>query len=66
MKEHIAQQYVIHGFRHAMRDRLREVDCPSDVMDEVGGWSKSSVGQAYGQGSSIERLHGYMSKVVLD
>ena len=66
MKEHIAQQYVIHGFRHAMRDRLREVDCPSDVMDEVGGWSKLSVGQAYGQGSSIERLHGYMSKVVLD
>ncbi len=34
MKEHIPPQYVIHGFRHAMRDRLREVDCPADVMDE--------------------------------
>ena len=36
MKEHIPPQYVLHGFRHAMRDRLREVDCPADVMDEIG------------------------------
>ena len=65
MKEHIPPQYVLHGFRHAMRDRLREVDCPQDVMDEIGGWSKSSVGQTYGQGSSLERLHRYMKKVVI-
>ena len=65
MKEHIEPQYVLHGFRHAMRDRLREVDCPSDVMDEIGGWSKTSVGQTYGQGSSLERLHRYMEKVVI-
>ena len=65
MKEHIPPQYVLHGFRHAMRDRLREVDCPADVMDEIGGWSNSSVGQSYGQGSSLERLHRYMSKVVI-
>ena len=65
MKEHIPSHYVLHGFRHAMRDRLREVDCPSDVMDEIGGWSKSSVGQTYGQGSSLERLYRYMEKVVI-
>ena len=65
MKEHIPPQYVLHGFRHAMRDRLREVDCPQDVMDEIGGWSKSSVGQTYGQGSSLDRLHRYMTKVVI-
>jgi len=65
MKEHIPPQYVLHGFRHAMRDRLREVDCPQDVMDEIGGWSKSSVGQTYGQGSSLERLHRYMKQVVI-
>ena len=65
MKEHIPPQYVLHGFRHAMRDRLREVDCPSDVMDEIGGWSKASVGQNYGQGSSLERLHRFMEKVVI-
>jgi hypothetical protein len=66
MKEHIPPQYVLHGFRHAMRDRLREVDCPADVMDEIGGWSNSSVGQSYGQGSSLERLHRYMSRVVIE
>ena len=66
MKEHIPPQYVLHGFRHAMRDRLREVDCLADVMDEIGGWSNSSVGQSYGQGSSSERLHRYMSKVVIE
>ena len=65
MKEHIPPQYVLHGFRHAMRDRLRKVDFPSDVMDEIGGWSKTSVGQTYGQGSSLERLHRYMEKVVI-
>jgi integrase len=66
MKEHIPPQYVLHGFRHAMRDRLREVDYPADVMDEIGGWSNSSVGQSYGQGSSLERLHRYMSRVVIE
>ena len=66
MKEHIPPQYVIHGFRHTVRDRLREVDCPADVMDEIGGWSKQSVGQSYGKSSSLERLHRFMVQVVLD
>jgi integrase len=65
LKEHIPPQFVIHGFRHAMRDRLREVDCPADVMDEIGGWSKASIGQTYGKGSSLERLHRFMSLIVL-
>ena len=29
---------VIHSFRHSMRDRLREVECPSDIIDQIGGW----------------------------
>ena len=66
MKEHIPPQYVLHSFRHAMRDRLREVECPSDVMDEIGGWSKSNVGQTYGKGSSLERLHRFMQLVVIN
>jgi hypothetical protein len=48
-----------------MRDRLGEVDCPSDVMDEIGGWSKASVGQSYGKGSSLERLQRFMNKIVM-
>ena len=26
---------VIHGFRHAMRDRLRAVSCPSEMIDQI-------------------------------
>ena len=27
------EQVVIHAFRHSMRDRLRAVECPSDIID---------------------------------
>ena len=37
---------VIHGFRHALKDRLRAVSCPSEMIDQIGGWSKRSVGKA--------------------
>ena len=51
---------VIHGFRHALRDRLRAVQCPSDMIDEIGGWTTAGVGQAYGEGYSVSRLHDFM------
>ena len=33
-----------------MRDRLRAVECPSEVIDQIGGWSNASVGRGYGNG----------------
>ena len=47
---------VIHGFRHAMRDRLRAVSCPSEMIDQIGGWSSGKVGEGYGEGFRIEHL----------
>ena len=49
------QQFVPHGcsmhsFRHSMRDRLRAVECPSEIIDQIGGWATHGVGQGYGQG----------------
>ena len=41
---------VIHSFRHSLRDRLRAVQCPSDMIDQIGGWSTAGVGQRYGEG----------------
>jgi hypothetical protein len=38
------------------RDRLRAVEAPSDMIDQLGGWSLQSVGQCYGDGYSIEKL----------
>ena len=47
---------VIHGFRHAMRDRLRAVSCPSEMIDQIGGWSKTSVGEGYGEGFRLTQV----------
>jgi integrase len=49
------QKGVIHSFRHSFRDRLLEVQCPSEMIDTLGGWSTASVGSRYGSGYN-ERL----------
>ena len=44
----------VHSFRHSMRDRLRAVACPSDMIDQIGGWSSGKIGEGYGDGYSIQ------------
>ena len=56
---------VIHGFRHSFRDRLRQVEAPSDLIDQLGGWSLRSVGHAYGNGYSIEVLRKWTKRIVI-
>ena len=56
------QDVVIHGLRHTFRDRLRAVEAPLDMIDQLGGWSLQSVGQGYGDGYSIEKLSEWMLK----
>ena len=56
---------VVHGFRHSFRDRLREVEAPSDLIDQLGGWSLQSVGQAYGNGYSLEVSSKWMKTFTL-
>ncbi len=56
---------VIHSFRHSLRDRLRSVECPADIIDALGGWTTEGVGQAYGTGYSTYILHKWISKIVL-
>ena len=34
---------VIHSFRHSLRDRLRAVECPADIIDAIGGWTTEGV-----------------------
>jgi len=63
MKEKLSDNYVIHGFRHSMRDRLRAVECPSDIIDKIGGWITAGVGQSYGQGFPLEVISKWMNKI---
>jgi integrase len=55
---------VVHSFRHSLRDRLRAVECPSDVIDQIGGWQTAGIGQSYGDGYKLDVLAAWMEKVV--
>ena len=55
LKPRVPEGCVVHSFRHSMRDRLRAVECPSDIIDAIGGWTTAGVGQAYGLGYSLEK-----------
>ena len=38
LKAYVPVGCVMHSFRHSLRDRLRAVECPKDVIDCIGGW----------------------------
>lgn len=53
-----------HCFRHTMRDRLRDVGAPSDLIDQIGGWSVArQVGLQYGHGYSFDVQYEFMKKI---
>ena len=63
LSNHIPKNCVMHSFRHSLRDRLREVQCQADVIDQIGGWTTGGAGQAYGHGYSLKVLHEWMLKL---
>jgi integrase len=65
LKKEVSTAMVIHSLRHSLRDRLREVECPSDVIDRIGGWSRSGIGESYGKGHKVKTLHKWLRRIVL-
>jgi integrase len=63
MEQYVPEGCTMHSFRHSIRDRLRAVQCPSDITDQIGGWARAGVGQGYGSGYPLEILHDWMVKV---
>ena len=63
LKPRVPEGCVIHSFRHSMRDRLRVVECPSDIIDAIGGWTTTGVGQRYGYGYNLDVLAKWMKKI---
>jgi integrase len=57
---------VVHGLRHSFRDRLRAVEAPTDMIDQLGGWALKSVGQGYGDGYDLELLVKYLGRLAID
>ena len=43
-----------------MRDRLRAVQCPSEMMDQIDGYSKRSVRESYLEDCGFEGLLSFM------
>ena len=63
LRDHAPEGCVVHSFRHSMRDRLRAVECPAEIIDQVGGWATAGVGSGYGNGYSIEVLGRWMKRL---
>ena len=63
LHQYVPENCVIHSFRHSLRDRLRAVECPCDIVDAIGGWKTSGVGHGYGNGYPLEVLEKWMQKI---
>jgi integrase len=56
-----------HCLRHTFRDRLRSVECPMDLIDQIGGWkSVSSIGNSYGLGYRMEPIKIILGDIKVD
>ncbi|WP_394197876.1 DUF6538 domain-containing protein [Litoreibacter albidus] len=63
IKETTQEKYTMHGFRHALRDRLRAVECPADIVDQIGGWQTEGIGHGYGSGYPLEVLRKWLKAI---
>jgi len=53
-----------HGFRHGMKDLLREVGCPDVIQKEIQGHAGEGHAANYGQGYSLKVKCEWLSKAV--
>ena len=63
LKSQVPDGCVIHSFRHSLRDRLRAIECPADIIDAISGWTTEGVGHQYGQGHSLNVTYGWMKRL---
>ena len=65
LSKRVPEGCVVHSFRHSFRDRLREVQCPSDMIDTLGGWSTAGIGEKYGSGYDERLKCKWISKIAV-
>jgi integrase len=64
LKTNVSKEAVVHSMRHLMRDRLRQVGCPSEVIDAIGGWAQRSIGEKYGSGYDLANKATWLERCV--
>jgi integrase len=52
-----------YSFRHTMQTRLRNVECPADIREEICGW-KSSISKNYGSPTDIKIKANYIRETL--
>ena len=65
IKTVVGPEGTIHGLRHSFRDRLRAIETPVELIDQLGGWSIKTIGQGYGEGYNLKVLTKWMEKIVI-
>ena len=63
LKQYIPEGCTMHSFRHSMRDRLRAIECQSEIIDRIGGWTSEGVGQGYGFGYPLNVLQDWIKRL---
>ena len=65
LKPRVPDGCVVHSFRHSFKDILREVLCPVEVANSLGGWHRDGgVGEMYGEGYSLKVKAEWLIKAV--
>ena len=62
LKPRLSEGSVIHSFRHSLRERLRAVECPSDIVDAIGGWTTEGIGQRYDLNVKAKWMEKFLTK----
>ena len=65
LRARISCGYVLHSFRHSLRDRLRTEECPPEIINQIGGWASVGVGSRYGYGYDLRILVKWMQSIEL-
>lgn len=63
MQTKFRNDIVIHGFRHAIGDRLRNVECPSEAIEQIGGWTTQCSGEKCGDGFDFHSIVRVLERV---
>ena len=63
LKPRVPDGCVVHSFWHSLRDRLRAIECPADIINAIGGWVTEGVGHQYGKGHRLTVMHGWMKRL---
>ncbi len=50
-----------YGFRHAITTRLRNNGCPKEIMEQLGGWTKS-ISSRYGSAALFEKQRYFLGQ----